>query len=203
MPAFERIAAGQDVALVEDACEALGAVHGDGHLVGTRGHLSVFAFYPNKQLTTGEGGASSDRGPRRRRRASTPSATRAARRTWTGSTTTGSASTTGSRTSPARWGWPSSSASTPCWLAARELAELYTRRFAGVEGIGLPCADEGGDRRSWFVYVVQVPSRRRTRRDDRGLRERGIESKPYLPAIHLMSYYRERVRPPRGRVPGM
>ena len=37
----------------------------------------------------------------------------------------------------------------------------------------------------------------------RALRERGVQSKPYLPAIHLMSFYRERVRPPRGRVPGL
>ena len=43
--------------IVEDACEALGAVHADGTPVGARGNLSVFAFYANKQITTGEGGA--------------------------------------------------------------------------------------------------------------------------------------------------
>ena len=43
--------------IVEDACEALGAVHADGATVGARGNLAVFGFYPNKQLTTGEGGA--------------------------------------------------------------------------------------------------------------------------------------------------
>jgi perosamine synthetase len=42
--------------IVEDACEALGAVHADGIPVGARGHPAVFGFYPNKQLTTGEGG---------------------------------------------------------------------------------------------------------------------------------------------------
>ena len=42
--------------IVEDACEALGAVHADGVPVGGRGHCAVFGFYPNKQLTTGEGG---------------------------------------------------------------------------------------------------------------------------------------------------
>ena len=57
MPAFERIAGEHGLWLVEDACEALGAVHGDGALVGVRGHAAVFAFYPNKQLATGEGGA--------------------------------------------------------------------------------------------------------------------------------------------------
>src|SRR5207245_3681709 len=42
--------------IVEDACEALGAVHADGTRVGARGHPAVFGFYANKQLTTGEGG---------------------------------------------------------------------------------------------------------------------------------------------------
>ncbi len=56
LPALERLASERGLWLVEDACEALGAVHADGSLVGARGNLSVFGFYPNKQLTTGEGG---------------------------------------------------------------------------------------------------------------------------------------------------
>ena len=52
LPAFEQL----DLPIVEDACEALGAVHGDGTPVGGRGHPAVFGFYANKQLTTGEGG---------------------------------------------------------------------------------------------------------------------------------------------------
>ncbi|HVP01560.1 MAG TPA: DegT/DnrJ/EryC1/StrS aminotransferase family protein, partial [Solirubrobacteraceae bacterium] len=52
MPAFERLG----LPIVEDACEALGAMHADGRPVGGRGHPAVFGFYANKQLTTGEGG---------------------------------------------------------------------------------------------------------------------------------------------------
>src|SRR5207244_2866829 len=44
------------VALVEDACEALGARY-NGRPLGSHGHPTTFAFYPNKQMTTGEGGA--------------------------------------------------------------------------------------------------------------------------------------------------
>ncbi|HEY8581435.1 MAG TPA: DegT/DnrJ/EryC1/StrS family aminotransferase, partial [Capillimicrobium sp.] len=60
-----------------------------------------------------------------------------------------------------------------------------------IEGLELPCEDAGGDVRGWFVFVVQLP--RGTDRDAtiRALAERGVQSKPYLPAIHLMSYYRE------------
>jgi perosamine synthetase len=56
MVAFEDIARRHGLAIVEDACEALGARHGDGTPVGGRGHPSVFGFYANKQMTTGEGG---------------------------------------------------------------------------------------------------------------------------------------------------
>ena len=56
MPAFEAIAQRHGLALVEDACEALGARHADGKAVGARGNPAVFGFYANKQLTTGEGG---------------------------------------------------------------------------------------------------------------------------------------------------
>ena len=52
IPAFET----HGLPIVEDACEALGAVHADGVPVGGRGHPAVFGFYANKQLTTGEGG---------------------------------------------------------------------------------------------------------------------------------------------------
>src|SRR4051812_34631219 len=52
LPAFEAL----DLPIVEDACEALGAVHADGIPVGARGHPAAFGFYANKQMTTGEGG---------------------------------------------------------------------------------------------------------------------------------------------------
>ena len=52
LPAFEQLG----VPIVEDACEALGAIDAEGVPVGGRGHPAVFGFYPNKQLTTGEGG---------------------------------------------------------------------------------------------------------------------------------------------------
>ena len=56
LPQFERLAADRGLGLLEDACEALGARDSEGRSVGTRGWLATFAFYANKQLTTGEGG---------------------------------------------------------------------------------------------------------------------------------------------------
>jgi perosamine synthetase len=76
------------------------------------------------------------------------------------------------------------------------LGELVSAR-----GLGLPCEDTGGDVRGWFVFVVQLP--RDVDRDAtiRALRELGVASKPYLPAIHLMSFYRERFGHRPGEFP--
>ena len=81
------------------------------------------------------------------------------------------------------------------------MAALYSEALADVDGLDLPCPDEGGDRRSWFVYVVQLP--RGIDRDAAvvALRERGVDSKPYLPAIHLFSFYRERFGHRQGEFP--
>jgi perosamine synthetase len=70
-----------------------------------------------------------------------------------------------------------------------------------VEGLGLPCPDAGGDRRSWFVYVVQLPPEVDRDRAVVALRERGVDSKPYLPAIHLLSLYRDRFGHREGEFP--
>src|SRR3954454_1005733 len=56
MPELEALAAKLDLGILEDACEALGAVDSEGRGAGTRGNLATFAFYANKQMTTGEGG---------------------------------------------------------------------------------------------------------------------------------------------------
>jgi perosamine synthetase len=87
-------------------------------------------------------------------------------------------------------------------LARRaRVAGLYREAFGAVEGLDLPCADADGNRRGWFVFVVQLP--RDVDRDAtvRALGERGVQSKPYLPAIHLMSYYRERYGHREGQFP--
>jgi perosamine synthetase len=80
-------------------------------------------------------------------------------------------------------------------------AALYNEALAGIDGLELPCADAGQAQRSWFVYVVQLP--RGVDRDATigTLAERGVESKPYLPAIHLMSFYRERFGWREGQFP--
>jgi perosamine synthetase len=200
MPAFERLAAERGLWVVEDACEALGSFHADGTPVGARGNLAVFGFYPNKQLTTGEGGvvvcpdaATKERLDSERNQGRAPDMG------WLDHD---------------RLGFNYRLDELSCalgiaqlerlddLLAGRErVAALYSETLAGLDGLELPCPDEGGDRRSWFVYVVQLP--RGVDRDAAviALRERGVESKPYLPAIHLFSFYRERFGHREGEFP--
>jgi perosamine synthetase len=206
MPAFERLAARHDLAIVEDACEALGAVHADGRAVGGRGNPSVFGFYANKQLTTGEGGmVTLDDAERKQRIDSERNQGRAPDMGWLDHD---------------RLGFNYRLSDIACalgiaqlerldrMLAARaHVAGLYREALAGIasspagEGLELPCVDHDGERRGWFVFVVQVP--RGVDRDEtvRALAAAGVQSKPYLPAIHLMSFYRERFGHREGEFP--
>ena len=87
-------------------------------------------------------------------------------------------------------------------LAARgRVAGLYREALAGIEDLGLPCPDSGGERRGWFVFVVQLPHGVDRDATIRALAAKGIQSKPYLPAIHLMSFYRERFGYREGEFP--
>ena len=88
------LAVERGLGLLEDGCQALGAVDSDGVRLGARPHPCAFAFYANKQLTTGEGGILIPPDAKSRGGCAA-SAIRAARPTWGGSSTTGSGSTTG------------------------------------------------------------------------------------------------------------
>jgi perosamine synthetase len=200
LPAFERLADRHGLAIVEDACEALGAVHADGTAVGGRGHPAVFGFYANKQLTTGEGGmiTLSD-AALKERIDSERNQGRAPDMGWLDHD---------------RLGYNYRLSEIACALGIAQLARLeemlgararvaasYREALAGFESLELPCPDADGNRRGWFVFVVQLP-----RGVDRGeavrvLAARGIQSKPYLPAIHLMSFYRERFGHRGGEFP--
>ncbi len=196
MPAFEALG----LPIVEDACEALGAVHADGTPVGARGHPAVFGFYANKQLTTGEGGmVTTADAAVKARMDSERNQGRAADMGWLDFD---------------RLGFNYRLSDVACAIGLVQLqrlddmlagraraAALYREALAGIEGLELPCEDAGGDRRGWFVFVVQLP--RGARRDDtiRELRARGVQSKPYLPAIHLMTYYRQTFGHREGEFP--
>jgi perosamine synthetase len=200
MPAFEAIAAQHGLAIVEDACEALGARHADGAPVGGRGHPAGFGFYANKQLTTGEGGMVTMADPAVKQRIdSERNQGRAPDMGWLDHD---------------RLGFNYRLSDLACALGIAQLARLdemlaaraqvaasYRHALAGIEGLELPCEDRGGDVRGWFVFVVQLPHGIDRDETVRALAARRIQSKPYLPAIHLMSFYRERFGHREGEFP--
>jgi perosamine synthetase len=175
-------------------------VHADGTLVGARGNLGVFGFYPNKQLTTGEGGMVVEPSAELKERVdSERNQGRAPDLGWLDHD---------------RLGFNYRLDELSCALGAAQLerldellrararvAALYSEALADVDELGLPCPDLDGARRSWFVYVVQLPPAVDRDAAARQLRARGVDSKPYLPAIHLMSFYRERFGHREGEFP--
>jgi perosamine synthetase len=194
--AFERIGP----PIVEDACEALGAIYDDGRPVGGRGHPTAFGFYANKPMTTGEGGMLTMADPAIKSRVdSERNQGRAPDMDWLDHD---------------RLGFNYRLSDVACAMGLAQLerleallagrsrvAALYRQALTGIEGLDLPCPDEGRRRRGWFVFVVQLP--RRVDRDEvvRSLAGRGVPSKPYFPAVHLMSYYRERFGHREGEFP--
>ncbi len=176
------------IAVIEDAAEALGARR-QGRMVGTTGSPAVFAFYPNKQMTTGEGGiVTTDDDEVHAAILSLRNQGRADAGQWLAHDRLG-------------WNYRMDDLSAAVGLAqverldgilARraEVADRYAALLARVDGVELP-VEVPGDTRSWFVYTVLLDPA-----VDRDaviglLAERGIASKPYLPAIHLQPLYRD------------
>jgi perosamine synthetase len=191
MPELEAIAGGRGLGILEDACEALGAVDAEGVRVGARGNLATLAFYANKQLTTGEGGAivptDGDVAARLR---SERNQGRATDMGWLAHDRLG-------------FNYRLTEMQAALGVAQLErldellaerarVADLYAERLVAIEELTVPAGGRGAERRSWFVYLVQLPEG--TDRDAvvATLAEGGVESKAYLPCIHLMPDYRER-----------
>jgi perosamine synthetase len=190
IPEFESLATKHGLAILEDACEALGAVDSEGRMVGSRGNLATFAFYANKQMTTGEGGmiVPTDADVARRLR-SERNQGRAVDMGWLDHDRLGF----NYRLSDLAAALGVAQVEKLDSLLARraEVARLYEQGLAGLEGVETPLAGRGSERRSWFVYVVRLPDGvDRDATIDR-LAERGVASKAYLPCIHLFPHLRE------------
>jgi len=192
---LERVASEHGIGLIEDACEALGSTF-DGRPLGSYGVASVFAFYPNKQITTGEGGmvvtddadlASTLRSLRNQGRDEDG--------TWLRHVRLG-------------FNYRIDELSAALGVAQlRRIDELregrnrvvnsYAAELGALEWLTLP-AERPGASVDWFVYVVRVADRVDRDRLIVQLAERGVPSRPYFSPIHLQPYYRERF----GFVPG-
>jgi perosamine synthetase len=189
-PELEALAAKHGLGVLEDSCEALGAVDSEGRMVGTRGNFSTFAFYANKQMTTGEGGMIVPTDPDAAARLrSERNQGRAVDMGWLDHDRLG-------------FNYRLSDVSAAIGLAQVEklpsllerraaVAAAYGERLAGVPGVEAPLAARGQEVRSWFVYVVRLADEVDRDAVIRELRERGIHSKSYLPSVHLFPHIAE------------
>jgi perosamine synthetase len=184
------IARAYGLAVIEDACEAIGAEY-KGRKAGTFGDAAVFAFYPNKQMTTGEGGMIVTG------RAGWEALFRSLRNQ-------GRDAEDGWLSHP-RLGYNYRMDEMSAALGLAQLARIeellakreqvarwYNERLKELEGIRIPFIAPTTTRMSWFVYVIRLAPGISRDRVMAGLAARGIPSRPYFPPIHLQPFYRER-----------
>ena len=179
MDALGAVARAHGLALIEDACEAVGAAY-RGRPAGTLGDAAVFAFYPNKQMTTGEGGMIVTA------RADWDALFRSLRNqgrdvfdAWLNHSRLG-------------YNYRLDEMSAALGLAQLQrldellakrarVAAWYSEHLADVDGLEPPQLAETTTRMSWFVYVVRLH-----------LAEAGYPSRPYFTPIHLQPFYARR-----------
>jgi perosamine synthetase len=189
------------LAVVEDSCEALGSAL-NGRLAGTFGDASVFAFYPNKQITTGEGGMIvtdderlADLCVSLRNQGRNPS---------------------GGWLAHERLGYNFRLSDISCALGVAQLSRIdeikarrrqvagwYQEMLAGDDRLTLP-QEPPGCEINWFVYVVRLAERYEIGQRDRILRElalQGIQVNNYFPPVHLQPFIAERWGYRRGDFP--
>jgi dTDP-4-amino-4,6-dideoxygalactose transaminase len=188
-----------NLAIIEDACEAIGAEY-KGHKAGTLGHAAVFAFYPNKQMTTGEGGmiVTEDEGWANLLR-SLRNQGRDVFDAWLNHTRLG-------------YNYRLDEMSAALGLVQLErieellakrdqVARWYNERLVDIEFIGQPYIASTTARMSWFVYVIQIKPPANRDEVMRRLAESGIPSRPYFTPIHLQPFYQEKFGYQRGDFP--
>ncbi len=188
---IEAVARTYKLTVIEDSCEAIGAVH-RGRKAGSFGDAGCFGFYPNKQMTTGEGGMIlTNRGDVAAMCRSMRNQGREDGEGWL---------------QHARLGFNYRISDVNCALGLAQLSRLedmlarrtavstlYLERLQKIDDLVLPQPVAEG-RRSWFVFVLRLADRySREDRDRvlRGLREAGIGCSNYFPPIHLQAFYAE------------
>jgi dTDP-4-amino-4,6-dideoxygalactose transaminase len=184
------LARAHGLAVIEDACEAFGATY-KGRPAGTLGEVGVFAFYPNKQMTTGEGGMLVT-----------------AREDWEAlfrSLRNQGRDVFNRWLQHARLGYNYRLDEMSAALGLAQLRRIdkllrkreqvagwYNTRLQNAAGVHLPSVAPTTTRTSWFVYVIRLaPSIRRDKVMD-ALEDEGIPSRPYFSPIHLQPFYVER-----------
>jgi dTDP-4-amino-4,6-dideoxygalactose transaminase len=194
-----QIAHRHNLKIIEDTCESLGAEY-KGRRVGTFGDAGVFAFYPNKQITTGEGGmiVTSNEGWANLFR-SLRNQGRDVFDAWLNHTRLGYNYRLDEMS--AALGVAQMRRIDELLAKRARVADWYSQRIDEIPGISKPFITSTTTRMSWFVYVIRCANgvNRDTLMTD--LERQGIPSRPYFTPIHLQPFYQERFGFRRGMLP--
>ncbi len=218
MDQYASIAARHEIPLIEDCCEALGTTY-KGRQCGSFGRAGVFGFYPNKQITTGEGGmivtddARLAEMCRSLRNQGRPMGWRPTERV---APTGAGGAATGSWLRHERLGYNYRLSEINAALGVAQMrrldqilkkrhesAESYFNRLGDHPDLMLPTIDKDA-LLSWFVFVVRLSTRYTGEERDRiveGLRRHDIGAGDYFPCIHLQPFYQEQFGFTKGMFP--
>ena len=187
---LRRTAREHGLVLVEDACEAIGAEY-KGRRAGTLGDVAVFAFYPNKQMTTGEGGVVvTDSKEWDTLFRSLRNQGRDESGTWLNHVRLGYNYRLDEMSAALGL---SQLARIDELLQKRErVARMYGEHLRRVERVTAPVVAPTTTRQSWFVYVVRLAPDVDRQAIMARLHEQGIACRPYFTPIHLQPFYVER-----------
>jgi dTDP-4-amino-4,6-dideoxygalactose transaminase len=187
---IRRVAQDYGLKVIEDACEALGAGY-KGEPAGTFGDYGVFAFYPNKQITTGEGGmivtaddAAANLMLALRNQGRSPGDT------WLQHTYLGYNYRLDEMS--AALGVVQMSRLEELLQKRERVAAWYGERLAEIPRLEVPAIEPYTTRMSWFVYVVRLDKSINRDTLAKNLEAHGIPVRPYFLPIHLQPYMVER-----------
>jgi len=186
--------------VIEDACESIEATY-KKRKVGTFGETSVFAFYPNKQMTTGEGGMIvTDSKKICELCRSLRNQGRAPNMRWLDHQYLG-------------YNYRLDEMSSALGLVQlkklnflitqrQKIAAWYDSHLTVYGDIVQKPEIANGNTHTWFVYVVKILSKK-IKRDAiiKALAKDGIVTKPYLPSIHLFDFYKKQIHCRAGDYP--
>ena len=190
MDPINAIAREHGLTVIEDSCEALGAEY-KSRQAGTLGDYGVFAFYPNKQITVGEGGmvvTDDDKAADFMR--SLRNQGRAVGDTWLQHTHLGYNYRLDEMS--AAMGVTQMHRLDELLAKREQVAAWYEARLSKIQGVEVPIVESYTTRMSWFVYVVRFDSKIDRDALAERLKEKGVPVRPYFLPIHLQPYMAER-----------
>jgi dTDP-4-amino-4,6-dideoxygalactose transaminase len=184
------VAGRHGLTVIEDACEAVGAQY-NGRPAGALGDISVFGFYPNKQMTTGEGGMiGTDREDWADLVRSLANQGREERSSWLDHVRLGYNYRLDELS--AALGVAQLSRIDELLAKRAQIAAWYSERLRSVEQVCTPKISSDTTRMSWFVYVVRIEPPLQRDEVARTLADRGIDTRVYFQPIHLQPFYVDR-----------